>query len=325
LKLGIVFTLFISVFLFIGGPGAHELTVYREFWQLGHFVLFALTIFLLAQINAVKSQHWLVQILAVGVFCLTVGLVTEVLQRYFGRSFSLRDVFNDILGGYAGFFSAKILYLHQTLSSGIRKHRIGKQLGYSAAIVVLALFSGRFFIKAAINEINTRMDFPTLSNFETLFETNRWQGNYAYSSISPEFARGGGNGMRIKFLPARYPSIALVDFIGDWRGYRDLKLSMYNTEKEPIEVVLSIHDHQHHHTGYQFKDRFNKTIVLTPGWNDLSYSLEEIKNSPEDRQMDMNEMYSFSLYMVEIKQSKMIYLDNVYLDNVYLDNVYLDH
>ncbi len=104
MKFGLLFILFVSMFLFVGGPGLHDLRVYFEFWQLGHFVLFAMITLFLTQLNVVKKKHWAVQFIGAGLICLLLGLATEYIQTYFERSFSTTDLINDIIGGYAGYF-----------------------------------------------------------------------------------------------------------------------------------------------------------------------------------------------------------------------------
>ena len=276
-------------------------------------MLFALIILFLTQLKIVKKAHWAIQFIGVGFVCLLLGLVTELLQKYFGRSFSFTDLVNDIIGGYAGFFTAQIIRLSSRDNSNTSQHKTFLRFTYISIILGLALFTSRFFIKAAINEVNIRADFPILSDFETSFERVRWQTSRGKTEIASQYARSGNNGMKITYFPARYPSLSLRDFNGNWLGYAHLRLSVFNAQEYDIELILKIYDHQHHHTGYRYNDRFHETITLTPGWNDLSYSLDEIKQSPKNREMEMNEIYSISLFMIGPKQPTTIYVDDVYL------------
>ncbi|MCF6193521.1 MAG: VanZ family protein [Kangiellaceae bacterium] len=305
--------LFISIFLFVGGPSTHDLRVYFEFWQLGHFILFALIILLLTALQIVNKIHWAIQFIGVGFICLLLGLVTEYLQKYFGRSFSITDLVNDIIGGYAGFFTAQIIRLSSRTNSNTFRRKIILRITYFSIILGLALFTSRFFIKAAINEVNIRADFPILSNFETPFERVRWQTHRGKTEIASQYARSGNNGMKMTYFPAKYPSLSLRDFNGDWIEFTHLNLSIFNVQKHDIKLILKIYDHQHHHTGYRYDDRFHETITLAPGWNELSYSLDKIKHSPKNREMDMDEIFSFSLFMIGPKQPATIYIDNVFL------------
>lgn len=314
LKIGFVFIIIISPFLFIGGPNTHDLRIYFEFWQLGHFILFSLIILFLLHIQYIKSQHWVTRFIGTGIVCVVVGFGTEIMQYYFGRSFELKDVLNDVIGGYAGFFLAQSRLL--STSSQKSQFRLAKQIGLISLVCILAVFSGQSFIKAVINEINIRTYFPILSNFETFFEKDRWRTYRAKTSIGSQYARSGNNGMMITYLPAKYPSLGLRDFKGNWGDFNQLRLSIYNTQENSVDLILKIFDHQHHHTGYRYNDRFNKKITLTHGWNDLSFSLDEIKKSPESREMNMDEIYSFSLFMIQLKQSTTLYIDDVYLSGL---------
>jgi len=311
-KFGFIFILFISAFLFIGGPDSHDLNVYREFWQMGHFVLFAMIILFLMRIDLIKSKHWLLTFFGTGFLCFAVGLSIEVVQRYVGRTFSFDDVFNDMLGGYAGFFSAHLI---ATFSGSVDTKSTPKfkRLSYVTAIFILSIISGHTFIKSAINQLYVVADFPILSNLEKIFEEKRWKNYRVRTKISAQFARHGDKGMKVTFLLANYPSLHLLDFNSDWTEYKELHLSIFNTESTIVEVVLNIYDHQHHHTGYRFFDRYHNTLKLEPGWNDLAFPLEEIKNAPKTRQMDMDDIFSFSLFMIEPERPTTIYLDDIYL------------
>ena len=297
----------------MGGPNTHDLRVYFEFWQLGHFALFALIILFLTQLKIVKKAHWTIQFIGTGFVCVLLGLVTELLQKHFGRSFSLTDLSNDIIGGYAGFFTAQIIRLSSREDSITFQLKMILRITYFSVILGLTLFTSRFFIKAAINEVNIRADFPILSDFETPFERKRWQTRRGKTEIASQYARSGNNGMKITYFPARYPSLNLRDFKGNWLGFSQLKLSIFNAQEYDVELILNIYDHQHHHTGYRYNDRFHESITLSPGWNDLSYSLDEIKQSPKNREMEMDEIYSFSMFMIGPKQPTTIYVDDVYL------------
>ncbi len=187
------------------------------------------------------------------------------------------------------------------------------RLVYFLIIIGLVLFTSRSFIKAAINEVNIRANFPILSDFETPYEKARWKIIKGQIEIASKYAKSGKNGMKVDFFPATYPSLILRDLKRNWQEFSYLKLSIFNAQEYNVELVLKVHDNQHHHAGYQYSDRFNRTITLAPGWNDLKYSLNDIKNSPKNREMDMDEIHSISLFMIKLKQPSTIYVDDVYL------------
>jgi hypothetical protein len=261
----------------------------------------------------VQQKKPFVKFMLTGLFCLVVGAATEVMQRFLGRSFQYSDILNDIIGGYAGLFIAQIQLLSNTAKSRKVEHKFSKQLTYIFLVLMLSLYSGRSFIKAAINEYNLRTDFPIMSDFETPFERDRWRANRVKTEIGDTYAKSGSKGMKVTFLPATYPSINLRDFITDWTDFQSLRISIFNPKNHTIKIVLKIDDHIHHHRGYRFEDRFNMTFNIDQGWNDLSIPLNDIRNAPNNRMMAMNEIFSVSLFMIRVKQPKTIYIDDVYL------------
>ena len=66
-----------------------------------------------------------------------------------------------------------------------------------------------------------------------------------------------------------------------------------------------------HHDGYlwDYEDRFNRTLVVCGGWNDIEISLADVMNAPQDRKMDMHRVQNIGIFSVRLPQERVIYLD----------------
>lgn len=309
MRLGLLLILALFVLLFVGGPGVNDLRIVKAIWQSGHFVLFAVVVFSILQIEFVAKQKWLHLFVATGVFSSWFGVATEALQLLIGRDFEFADIGNDIIGGYAGFFISRFVFLSRQKSANNKQW----QLAYLSGFIVLALLGTRAAIVTLLDEQQIKSSFPILSNFETAFEVTRWDYRSAKLLISESPKPNKSDSMQVIFQPDRYPDITLKDFVHDWSDYHHLKFSLFSSQQDSIEMVVKVYDDAHRLMGYQYSDRFNQKIILKPGWNHFSFLLETIQNSPKNRLMDLTSMNSFSLFMIDLKKPVTIFLDDLHL------------
>ncbi len=309
MKIGLLIIAVLLVLLFIGGPGHDDGRIVKAIWQSGHFVLFATIVFFILQVDFIAKQKWFHLFVATGIFSSWFGVATEAIQLLVGRDFEFVDIGNDIIGGYAGFLATRLVLLSRQHSS----HKKALQLTYTLGFILLALLGTRKVTTALLDNQNIQSSFPVLSDFETEFEMARWDYRSAILSISASPKPNASDSMKVEFQPDRYPDITLKDFIKDWSNYHSIHFSLFNSQSEPIEMELKVYDEQHLIGGYRYNDRFNRQIVLQPGWNKFSFLLAAIKQSPKNRQMDLTSISSFSLFMVDLKQDTTIYLDDLYL------------
>ena len=120
--------------------------------------------------------------------------------------------------------------------------------------------------------------------------------------------------MKIVLHTTQYSGVALDYFPNDWRGYRYLAFSIYSPSEMPLELVCRIHDEGHYQNGGDYDDRFNRTLVLQHGWNDVKISLADVMNAPRGRKMDMRHIQNFGLFSVQLPQERVVYLDYLRLE-----------
>ncbi len=188
---------------------------------------------------------------------------------------------------------------------------LGRRLRMSlqSMVVVCVIASLCPLGRAVIDESIALKQFPLLSDFETPFEEDRWR-ERDRCEISGEVARHGKHSLKVQLTTELYSGVALVFFPGNWEGFRNLYVSVFLIEDDPLELVCRVHDSSHTN---EYADRFNRRFVLKKGWNDLAISLADIQHAPANRLMKMNTIENLNLFVVRQEKEKTIYIDHIYL------------
>ena len=297
------FSIFLlSVLLFAGGPDYESHRIVKAIWDLGHVFLFTGVAYILINNGLLRKYSQFYSLVIVVFASLFIGLVIEGLQLLVGRSFELADVLSDLYGALIG-------YLLGNFSLVSSKQRISSIF---SIVVLLALsFTGLF--RVVFDEVKMYEEFPILADFESTFELTRWDVNLAELSISSKHTRHGLRALRVEFLPGEYPDITLQHFPRNWQGYKTITFSLYNQYTKSINIELKVYDKQNIRNGYLYKDRFNKELVVNPGWNDFNIALSDVLTSPADRIMDSQNIKSLSLFLHQTTKVITLYLDSLML------------
>jgi hypothetical protein len=178
-------------------------------------------------------------------------------------------------------------------------------------VIILVLVEITAPVKNIIDETIARRQFPLLSGFETPFETGRWAADNGVSRTK-SLVYSGRYAAKVLLTSERYSGVSLEYFPRDWRAYAVFEFSIYNSQSKSLELTCRIHDGEHLLSN-QFYDRFNKQIILKPGWNVIEFPLQDLENAPRDRKMDLGNIHNFMLYSSFLADSTWIYLDDVRL------------
>ncbi len=294
----------LTILLFVGGPDYESHRVVQQIWDVGHVALFLmLSYIILIFIRKYKLSH-ITQFLIIVALSFIFGLFVELIQLLIGRDFELQDLANDVSGSIIGYFIYYLLHV-----------KISKLYNIIAAmsIVLLLMISLYPLANVLVDEVKMKNEFPVLSDFESATQLSRWDVKQANLSLNKHHVQQGEYSLQAIFLPDAFPDITLQHFSRDWSGYNNTKFSLYNKAQDPIIIELKIYDEDHMKYGYQYTDRFNRKLLLQPGWNNIFISLNEIFNSPEKRTMDITRIKSFSLFLKDVTSPVTIYLDDLKL------------
>lgn len=273
-------------------------------WDLGHIVAFSLWSYLLLTWRALRetspARQWGITL----AFCLVAGAATEGIQSLLGGDASIGDLLRDMVGGVIAlsWFSPSAKVLPERLRRAAR-----------SVAVTLLLIACLPLATALSDEEIARHQFPVLSDFETPFEANRWDGGARFS-VDRSVARHGKASLRVDMDTSLYSGVALVYFPRDWRGYHFLDLEALNPSPEEIDIICRIHDLRHEEGEQRYEDRFNKVFRLRSGWNHLRVDLEEVARAPAGRTLDLGTIRAVGIFATRLPTPRILFLDHIRLE-----------
>ena len=293
----------LAILMFVGGFGSNASRSMYELWNLGHILFFGLLIY---QFN--NNWHWycskkIVQKIVL-VFILTaiLSIIIELSQHIFASGTpDISDIRRNFVGALLGFVF--------TVSS--KKKYI---LNFLRFVAILFVLSEMVPVSLALaDEFRASRKFPILSDFESDLELSRWSGDEKFLR-NKEIVFHGKSSLFITFGTSKYSGVSLKYFPGDWTKYKFLEYSIYYPYADTLYFTCRIHDEQHTKGVQAYNDRFNGRYFLVNGWNEILIKLEDVKNGPRTRKMDMSKVQNVAIFTVQLSQPKMVYLDYVRLE-----------
>lgn len=233
------------------------------------------------------------------VFFASVGI--EWLQSLIGRDASWGDVGANITGTLITLF-----WLHRP--------NIFVWLGrILTLLLVLFLFSKPTFY--LIEYLQLRSELPVLATFENEREMRRWSRRITRSS--EESSEGEFSG-KFYFNSDAYRGFGLFRIARDWSAYTQLSIDLLNPTTHNLNVSLRIED-VFIRKRWQYNNAFNKDLQLRPGWQTFRVTLNDIENGPENRKLDLKNIYS-----IRITPQNMETLNNNNEIAIFVDNIKLE-
>jgi len=244
---------------------------------------------------AKRHNRQSVYVLALGL-SVVLGALSEWLQVAAHRNRDPWDLLHNAFGAGAFLLFAATLD-PQTIFRSNASSR-SRTLLRGAALILLAL---TFIPGAQIGYAYAQRAtaFPLLCDFKGTWEKQFLGSNHAQLeliSVSSAKEKGEAPAWRIRFEPAHFSAFKLFEPYPDWTGYQRLLLVLRSRMADPIDLVLRIHDRQHDDRP---ADRFKRDLAVLPGINEFSIPLADIRQAPQDREMNMAAIARLNLYVVE--------------------------
>lgn len=294
--------LIVSSLFFIGGPDAWSPLVYHHLWDLGHVVFFCVLFVWIQRVRPlVFWRDWAWAIAAV----LLVGIAIEFVQQFIGRNASVDDALRNVYGVFLALSWKGAGVSNRVLSGCLRIVSIGlllPSLGTAAS--------------AAYSDLRMREQFPVINNFEAKYELQQLVriGSQATRQQSSDHATRGGFSLAVNLGVDKYSGVKWVGRYGEWSNYQYFAMDIYNPADESVELILKIADLQHDMGANAFDDRFNRRISLEPGQNYLRIKLDDIRNAPAQRTMQMDKISCLELFGTNLDKPYLIYVDYLRLE-----------
>lgn len=292
-----------SILFFIGGPNYYSPRSFKSLWNLGHILYFALLPVLLPSFSPKKELRLIVQIFIIVGITLILGALVEVFQYGFKRTPDMGDLFRNMIGACIA-----ICFLLP-----IRKS-VPKTPILILKTIIVFLVASQFYpiVIALIDEHHARRDFPILSNFQTSLQIHRWSSD-AVITIENDIGHQGNRAMRADLTTQLYSGFALKYFPVNWQQYQCIQFRIYNPSTDAITITCRIHDKTHALGVQQYQDRYNTTHSIPQGWKTITISLEEVRRAPDNRQMDLSQIYGIGFFASRLPHPRIIYIDDVRL------------
>jgi len=217
---------------------------------------------------------------AAGLACASAGFLSEVIQMPLARDASWEDVAADVVGVVLGL---SLYALFERRSALRRWHRA---VALVIAISCIAIFLDPI-VRMARAYVHRNAQFPVLADFHSRLEL--------YWTLSIGVNREiVDDALEVDFGAKEFPGVSFHEPVPDWRHYKILAIDVENPATEPLRLVVRVHDSRHNR---MFNDRFNRNFTLAPTERrTLRIPLEDIRNAPRDRLMDMAHISDITLF-----------------------------
>ena len=290
-----------TILLFIPGLTGRFSDYQTEIWNLGHIGYFFLLIRSLFPHLQRRFSSLTVRLMAAVLVTLLLSVVIEVVQLNVGRQASVGDVFNNLVGCLLALYFCQLRWL---LS------RAG-QWGVRGLLFLLLFWSLSPLFSIAVDRLVAHHRHPIVADFETPFERSRWS-----SEFPLEIVQGESKRLLAHLEPVGpYPRVSLIPRVSDWRGYTTLQFEIYNSGDQTWQLYFRINDSAHDERGMRYNDRFNTEWPLKPGWNRFQVDLQQVREAPASRPMNMEHIAKVTFYFMDEPSLTTIQLDNLILLN----------
>ncbi len=244
-----------------------------------------------------------------------LALLTESLQLLtVTRSFTLSDIFNDILGAICGlvFFFTYDAHLSGSWVQWQQYPRstfLRVCVMFVLGIMLLPVFEWSY----ANWERASR--FPSLVEFSSDWEMKfvKTTDSELQVVVAPEGWKHSTEDLvgRVKFHSNKYSGFRLEEPYPDWQGYIYLQFDIYSELSNSQPISIRIDDT---YRAQPSAKRFNRRIMISPGLNHIQIPLEDIRQAPVSREMDLSSIRRVVLFAVRPPEKFTLYFDNIRLE-----------
>ena len=233
-----------------------------------------------------------------GMLGLGAGFLSEVIQKPLARDASWEDVAADAVGV---FLALAVYALFERRSALRRWHRL---VALFVALACIAIFLAPI-IRMTRAYVHRNGQFPVLADFHSRIEL--------YWTLSIGVNREiVGDALEVEFSTQEFPGVSFHEPVPDWRRYKTLSIDVEVPTSEPLNLVVRVHDRRHKRV---FHDRFNRRFQLAAGERrTLQIPLEDIRNAPRGRVMDMAHISDITLFKGEPEGSRRLRIYSLRLE-----------
>ncbi|AJQ93037.1 VanZ family protein [Gynuella sunshinyii] len=279
----LMFILALCPFFFIGGIYSLPYPLLKMLRDGGHFVFFGLlTFFVLTTLKPGRRFSPVSLLLWMSLIVLVIGVGIELFQGGVGRDADLGDVRRDLMGVWLVFFA---LYRFE--------HPLRRWL-FGVPLLLALLYEVVPAWQVWQEEQRIQHSLPVLVAMEHDTDLDQMRGT---RELTQERAYRGSRSVRVHFDADRHQGLLVYRFAHDWRGYQHFVFHAYNPATTQFRLYVAISDLDNIRHRRDLTDRYERSVMLDPGWNTVAIDLESIEQAPHTRAMDMTNITRINLFI----------------------------
>lgn len=277
-------------FMFHGGPTPTSSPVHMSVWNLGHIGFYGLlTVFLYQHLGWLRRPPGWRRLLVLNLAVFIVGVLVEWAQSGTGRQADWHDVWRNHVG---------VLGAWLIVARPLTRRRL-LLAGWSA----LVLWELALIARTAQHEWAIARRLPVISPLESTSEIAEWSGDV---TLVDSLAVVGDHCLRVALDTSTYSGTGTYRLPRDWSDYDSLVFWLCNPDTDSLPLTLRIDDRRH---DQRYEDRFNRRVFADPGWHKISIPLDAVRRAPQDRELDLNDVFQVYLFATRLPAPRVIYLD----------------
>ena len=231
-----------------------------------------------------------------------ISFTTEVFQFFGARDADILD----ILLNFSGIAMATSWFLSKRT-----KKKTNKYFFTISLLFLIGITTSAFTYKcssALYKQYQLRKMLPFISDFETEWELVRWESDRnAEMSLSNKQVTRGKFSLQVNFQQSSFPRICSHSIPKDWSKYNRFLFDIINPQDEIIPLKLKFVDN------YTNNDKcFGRILIkLMPGINSIDLSLNEIRNSIIERNLNIQNIRGVTFYLSDPPKKYTLFFDNI--------------
>lgn len=284
----------------------------------GHFFCFGVLAFLAALAVSLlwpteRHPRWLPLVIGFVASVLAGGLLELVQKLAPPRSSSWGDLFLDGLGALAGVCLLRGMGVPGTSRPAVRGTRWRSLLLMLAATSIACAP----LVHCWIDYLRRNAAYPMLIEFQASWTQRFCKVDESVQLVSttppPAWpAEAGDNVAQLRIgTGRRFPGWSLKEPYPRWPAEADLVFEVLVSSPEQLQLILRVHDAQHNEDYY---DRFNGTLQLVPGFQQVRIPVQQIRDGPRSRQLDLSKIRGLKLFAADTTVPTEFTLGNLRLE-----------
>ena len=255
-----------------------------------------------------KLRSHVAYLLAAGI-AFSLGIVSEFLQVYGPRDADLADLGRNALGivGFLAFAAA----LDPPITRNLEIVRRITFVLLTSPILIAAVAPPIWYSYSIVQRTRA---IPWLLRFDAAWESEIYRTPSAdppvVLPVPDNWPAKSGNLARISLDQSLQPAL-IIEPHADWSGFDAFSFIAASTDTKEHEITVRINDIFHNNS---FSDRFNRRVSVSQQPQLFRFSLDEIRESPRHRQMDLTAIEGIIIFKRNAADGDAIFVDDFRLE-----------